>query len=157
MHLAFTHRLVMMDVTSTRIPFAALAAWTSLLVLISASVGSVLPVIQSQRSSRYTIVQRTTASSRPVTTTTSTDAVGSRMAPSIMRRCMTIISSILDTVAIDRSAQYSRSGSFSNFLYLLLGSIALSISSFRAFLHLNFKQRRGASSRAEGFTSSQEL
>ena len=115
MHLAFTHRLVMMDVTSTRIPFAALAAWTSLLVLISASVGSVLPVIQSQRSSRYTIVQRTKASSRPVTTIVSTDAVGSRMAPSIMRRCMTIISSIMDVAEIALSAQYSRSGSSRSF------------------------------------------
>ena len=120
MHLAFTHRLEMMDVTSTRIPFAALAAWTSLFVLISDSVGSALPVIQSQNSSRYTIVQRTKASSRPVTTMVRTVAVGSRMAPSIMRRCMIIISSSIDGVAIDRSAQYSRSGSFSNFLNPML-------------------------------------
>ena len=91
MHLDPTHRLVMIDWTSTRIPFAALAAWTILFVLMSDSFESDLPVIQSQRSSRYTIVQRTTASSRPVTTIESTDAVGSRMAPSIMRRCMTII------------------------------------------------------------------
>ena len=120
MHLDFTHRLVMMDVTSTRIPAAALAAWTSLLALISDSVGSGLPVNQSHSSSRYTIVQRTKASSRPVTTMVSTDAVGSRMAPSIMRRCMTMTSSSIDGVAIDFSAQYSRSGSFSNFLNWLL-------------------------------------
>ena len=52
MHLDFTHRLVMMDVTSTSIPAAALAAWTSLVALISDSVGWGLPVNVSQSSSR---------------------------------------------------------------------------------------------------------
>ena len=52
MYLDFTHRLVMMEVTSARIALAALAAWTSLFILISDSVGSDLPVIQSQNSSR---------------------------------------------------------------------------------------------------------
>ena len=81
--------LVMIDVTSMYMLMADEADQIFLCTMTSAAVGSGLPKRLAMKVSRWTIVERKSASSNAVKMQAATATLGLRIAPSINRRYVT--------------------------------------------------------------------
>ena len=94
--------LVRMDVISMYMLMADEADQTFLWVSTSAGVGSGLPRSLAKSVSRYTIVERSSASSNEVRMQAAIATLGLRIAPSMMRRYRTNAVSSRKAVASER-------------------------------------------------------
>ena len=88
-NITYNVLLVMIDVVSIYMLMADAADQSFLCTLTSAAVGSDFPRRLEMNISRYTIVERKSASSSAVKMQAATATLGLRIAPSMIRRYMT--------------------------------------------------------------------
>ena len=99
-NITYNVLLVMIDVISIYMLMADAADQSFLCTLTSAAVGSDFPRRLEMNISRYTIVERKSASSNAVKMQAATATLGLRIAPNMIRRYMTKIDSSRKGVCI---------------------------------------------------------